>query len=61
MNARKTLFWYLWLSDDEDESDAISSSLPPSGKNAAVTSETEDDSLTHGNHTVYFTSFFNEF
>ncbi|XKL64420.1 hypothetical protein PGB90_004506 [Kerria lacca] len=33
---------------DEDESDALSSSLPPSGKNTVgVTSETEDDSLMH--------------
>lgn len=53
MNARKTLFWYLWLSDDEDESDALSSSLPAIGKNAAITSETEDDSLTHGKHIVH--------
>lgn len=40
--------------DDEDqsESDAISS-LPPSGKQVFSTSETEDDSTTHG---IYYSS-----
>lgn len=36
------------IADDEDESDALSSSLPPSGKNVTGVTSEEDDSLAHG-------------